>query len=301
MFKQASIYKITGVNPSTLDADLKAQTFIPCGASQEKSVGWVPPRGHEHGPMVETIGGQTIIKLMIETKSVPGDAVRRATDERVKLIEAETGRKPGKKERRDIMDDVLLSMLPNAFAKQATVTGWITNDGLLIVDSTSQGRTDEFMSALINATEGVNVRLIQTVTSPQAAMTQWLLAETADEWPDNLNVERECVLQSIGEDAATVKFNRHHLANNDVRKHVLEGKLPTALALSWDGRMAFVLTDTLKLKKLQYLDGVESHGDQHEDRFDADVALATGNLRLLIEDLVYALGGDMDAQEGGAE
>ena len=299
MFKQATIFRLKAAKPFN-DADFQARSFTPCGATEDKSIGWVPPRGHENGPMVETVAGQVIVQLMIETKTVPGQALRDAVDKRVKDIEAATGRKPGKKERRELQDDTLLALLPNAFPKRVAVLGWFdAATGLLVVDSASWSRTDEFITALLKTCEGVDVSLVQTVTSPQVAMTKWLLAETADEWPDNLNVERECVLQSTGEDAATVKFNRHHLANNDVRKHVLEGKLPTALALSWDGRMAFVLTDTMQLKKLQYLDGVESHGDQHEDRFDADVALATGNLRLLIEDLVFALGGEM-AEEGGA-
>ena len=300
MFKQASIFKITGLNLAALEDSLKAKSFIPCGASQDKSVGWVPPRGHEHGLMAETISGQTIIKLMIETKSVPGDAVHRATDERVKLIEAETGRKPGKKEKREIMDDVRLSMLPNAFAKQAAVTGWITDDGLLILDSTSYGRTDEFISALFNSTEVFRVNMLQTTTSPQAAMTQWLLAGEMSAWGrDDFCIGRETILKSTGDDKATVKFSKHNLDNPEVRKHVTEGKLPSQLALSWDGRASFLLTEYFALKKIQLLDGVldASSADKHEDRFDADVALATGTLRPLIDCLMDALGGEMVLQE----
>jgi len=154
----------------------------------------------------------------------------------------------------------------------------------------------------MNVMGGLSVSLIQTVTSPQAAMTQWLLAPTPDEWPSDLTVERETVLKSTGEDAASVRFTRHHLANDDVRKHVLEGKLPTQLALSWDGRVAFVLTDTLQLKKVQYLDGVmDESGDKNEDRFDADVALSTGLLGPLIDSLIEALGGEMELGAAAAD
>jgi len=81
-----------------------------------------------------------------------------------------------------------------------------------------------------------------------------------------------------------------------VRKHVTEGKLPTQLALSWDGRVAFVLTETLQLKKVQFLDGVmdASGTDKSEDRFDADVALSTGLLSPLLDSLIAALGGEME-------
>ena len=300
MFKNVMVYRIgEGFSPTLAEvqAALEPAQFVECGASQEKSVGWIPPRGEAYGPLVESVGGQWIVKLMIESKAVPGNVVRRRADERIAEIEAATGRKPGKKEKRDIMDDVLMSLLPQAFARQSTVVVWMDLDNRrLVLNSGSQGKADEVISALMNVLGGLSVSLIQTVTSPQAAMTQWLLAPSEDEWPADLTVERETVLKSTDEDAASVRFNRHHLANDDVRKHVLEGKLPTQLALSWDGRVAFVLTETLQLKKVQFLDGVmdESGTDKNEDRFDGDVALSTGLLSPLLDSLIEALGGEME-------
>jgi recombination associated protein RdgC len=299
MFKNVMVYRIgEGFAPALADvqAALEPLQFVECGASQEKSIGWIAPRGEAHGPLVESVGGQWILKLMIESKAVPVNVVRRKVDERVAEIEAATGRKPGKKEKRDLMDDALLSLLPQAFARQSTVLVWMDLENRrLVLNAGSQGKADEVMSALMNVMGGLSVSLIQTLTSPQAAMTQWLLAQTPDEWPSDLTVERETVLKSTGEDAASVRFTRHHLANDDVRKHVMEGKLPTQLALSWDGRVAFVLTETLQLKKVQYLDGVmdESGTDKNEDRFHADVALSTGLLGPMIDSLIEALGGEM--------
>ena len=189
------VYRIgEGFAPSLTDvqAALEPVQFVECGASQEKSIGWVSPRGEAHGPLVESVAGQWIMKLMIESKAVPGNVVRRKADERIAEIEAATGRKPGKKEKRDLMDDVLLSLLPQAFARQSTVLVWMDLENRrLVLNAGSQGKADEVMSALMNVMGGLSVSLIQTVTSPQAAMTQWLLAPTPDEWPSDLTVERE--------------------------------------------------------------------------------------------------------------
>ena len=304
MFKNVMVYRIDeGFSPTLAEvqAALEPAQFVECGASQEKSVGWIPPRGEAYGPLVESVGGQWIVKLMIESKAVPGNVVRRRADERIAEIEAATGRKPGKKEKRNMQDEILLDLLPQAFARQSTVVVWMDLDNRrLVLNSGSQGKADEVISALMNVLGGLSVSLIQTVTSPQAAMTQWLLAPSEDEWPADLTVERETVLKSTGEDAASVRFTRHHLANDDVRKHVMEGKLPTQLALSWDGRVGFVLTETLQLKKVQFLDGVmdEAGTDKNEDRFDSDVVLATGLLGPLLDSLIEALGGE---QEWGAQ
>jgi recombination associated protein RdgC len=308
MFKQLTAYH-TGKDfaiPSAADieAALRPKRHLPIGLTQEKSVGFYPPRGEEHDPLVEAIGSHYIMRLNIETKSVPSRAIQDEVAKRCKTLEEATGRKPGKKERRDIAEDALLALLPAAFPKLHAITIWIDPERrLLALNTASQGKCDEAISALCHAFSGFSVSLIQTTTNPQAAMTQWLLATDIDSWPENLTVERECVLQSTGEEAATVKFNRHHLANDDVRKHVLEGKLPTQLALSWDSRAAFVLTDTLRLKKLQLLDGVldASGTDKMEDRFDGDAALSTGLLGPLLDDLICALGGEMEIGEAKSD
>ena len=53
-------------------------------------------------------------------------------------------------------------------------------------------------------------------------------------------------------------------------------------------------------KKIAFLESVfegaaESLGDGKDDNFDADVAIATGELRKLIPDLLEALGGEVVA------
>ena len=65
-----------------------------------------------------------------------------------------------------------------------------------------------------------------------------------------------------------------------------------------DERVSFVLTEALQLKKVAFLDVVfegspASPGDRKDDGFDADVAIATGELVQLIPDLLEALGGEV--------
>ena len=140
----------------------KAQ-FVECGASQEKSVGWVEPRGHAHGPMVEVVGGQWLLKLMMEVKVVPGSVVKRKVDEQLAHIEATTGRKPGKKEKKELSEDARLALLPMAFSKQSRVQVWVDpKAGLLITDAGSQAKADEVMTWLIKAIDGLSVSLINT-------------------------------------------------------------------------------------------------------------------------------------------
>ena len=301
MFKNLMMYRIAAGWPTavaTLEDALEKAHFLECGASQEKSVGWIEPRGHENGALVEVVGGQWLVKLMIEVKVIPASVVKRKVQDQLDHIEATTGRKPGKKERRDISEDARLALLPVAFTKQGSVQVWVDPAaGVLVTDAGSQAKADEVMTWLIKAVDGLVVQLINTQTSPSAAMALWL---STKEGPPDFTVDRECELKAADESRAVVRYTRHALDTDEVSQHIAMGKMPTRLALTWSDRVSFVLTDTLQLKKVAFLETVfegasSAPGDTQEDNFDADVAIATGELKKLIPDLLEALGGEVFA------
>ncbi len=292
------VYRITSGWPTSveqLESALEDARYVECGASQEKAVGWVEPRGQNHGALVEVVGGQWILKLMLESKVVPASVVRKRTQEQVEQIEATTGRKPGKKEKRDISDDIRLALLPMAFTKQSSVLVWADpKAGFLMTDAGSQGKADEVMTQLVKAIDGVVLQLVNTQTSPAAAMAQWLSTKEA---PPDFTVDRECELKAADESKAVVRYTRHALDTDEVCQHIALGKMPTRLALTWSDHVSFVLTESLQLKKIAFLETVfeaagSAAGDGKDDSFDADVAIATGELRKLVPDLLEALGGE---------
>jgi recombination associated protein RdgC len=299
VFKNLMVYRLTApwtVSQSQLESALQEAHFVECGASQEKSVGWLEPRGEAHGACVEVVAGQWILKWMMEVKSVPGSVVKRKVQEQVAQIEAGTGRKPGKKEIRTLSDDARLALLPMAFTKQSSVTLWLDPKAqLLMLDAGSQSKADEVLTSLVKAVNGLGLSLISTQTAPATAMADWLASREA---PPGFSVDRECELKASDESKAVVRYTRHALDTDEVCHHIATGKVPTRLALTWNDRVSFVLTEALQLKKVAFLDVVAdealgSAGDRAEDHFDADVAIATGELQRLLPDLLAALGGEM--------
>ena len=283
------------MSQAKLEEALQSAHFVECGASQEKSVGWVEPRGEAHGACVEVVGGQWILKWMMEVKSVPGSVVKRRVQEHVARIEADTGRKPGKKEIRSLGDDVRQSLLPMAFTKQSSVTVWLDPQAQrLVIDAASAAKADEVLTSLIKAVEGLALALVDTQTAPATAMAHWLGSQEA---PQGFSVDRECELRAADESKAVVRYTRHALDTEEVSQHIAHGKVPTRLALTWNDRVSFVLTDALQLKKVAFLDVVAdesptSAADRDQDHFDADVAIATAELRRLLPALFEALGGE---------
>ncbi|MDB6002177.1 MAG: recombination-associated protein RdgC [Rhizobacter sp.] len=294
MFKNATLYRIGtewSAELEQIEEVLQKSRFVECGPTQPLAMGWVEPRGEAHGPLAESVGGQWMFKLMTEKKVVPGSVVKRKTDELAARVEKETGRKPGKKQTKEIKEQALLDLLPMAFTKRSATVVWIDRENrLLLIDSASQSKADEVVTALVQGFKGFSAMLIQTDTSPAVSMSEWLMTREA---PPGFSVDRECELQSQDETKANVKYARHMLDTDEVVAHIASGKTPTKLAMTWDGRVSFVLTQSGQIKKISFLDVVfEKGGSEKDDGFDANTAITTGEMSKLIPDLLNALGGE---------
>lgn len=291
------LYRLGPDGPSTaaaIEQGLQSGRFVECGATQAQSGGWVAPRGEQHAALVEAVAGQWLLEYMSEKKVLPGAVVKRRVDELAKQVEAESGRKPGRKLQKELRDQALLELLPLAFTRQTRIPVWLDPAArLLFVGTATQGMADELVSALVKAAPGLQVALLQTAMSPAAAMSVWLAQREA---PPGFSVDRECELKSEDEQRAVVRYARHTLDIDEVGQHIAAGKRPTRLALTWDERISFVLTEALQLKRLDFLDvvfeGGSSDKDRAEDGFDADAAITTGELRRMLPMLVDALGGE---------
>ena len=303
MFKEATIYRISGLPSYTpgLAENLRKETFHPTTSTQQKASGWEPPRA-AHGDLVEYVGGQWIARHTTETRTVPADALQEKTDEEVRKIEHRDGRKVGKRERRDIKDQALMALLPQAFPRQSSVPVWIDPiAGLLIIGTASQAKADAIVTSLVRTSAGDNgqcalqLRQLHTKTNPAAAMAAWIDDDEA--LPSEFSVGRECELRGTGEQPPVLRYNRYDVANSqEVREHVRRAMVPTRLALDWTGVAAFVLTSTLTLRKIEVAEVQTLDADAESDAFDADVALTTGTLAPCIQDLLAALGGEADEQ-----
>jgi len=304
MFKNVIVYRIDQWEQppmAELEGRLDAARFVECGASQPESSGWVEPRGEKHGPLVENVGGQWILKLCTETKAVPGGAVKTQLESRLDKIEQETGRRPKGKHAKEIKEEIVHELLPRAFPKRGTTPIWIDLDAkLVMIGAGSAKRADKIITLLTELLSGgIRLDLVQTQLSAATAMAEWLSSKEA---PAGFTIDRECELKQPDSEKALVRYARHTLDIDEVGEHIKAGKLPTSLALTWDSRVSFVLTEQFAIKKIKLLDVVLEGQDKSgkgDNGFDADVAITTGELGKLIPDLVEALGGPLKLGEAG--
>jgi len=296
MFKNLTALRIQNdwhLSHSAAERAAQKLRFTECGPTQAITAGWIEPRGVKNGPLIEAIDGQWMMSLHVQTKLLPAGVVKKRMEERVEEIRDREGRKPGKKEVREIKEQVTMELLPKAFSKFETISIWIDRSGKTVVfDTTSNNKVDMTTSALLKTFEDLALSHINTEQSPSACMSAWLLDGDA---PANFTVDSECELKSNDERRSAVKYSRHNLDVDEVKQHIQHGKSPTQLAMTWNSRVSFVLTAGMALKKITFLETPllkKSQGD--EEPFDANSVIVTGELRKLLPDLIEALGGEAE-------
>lgn len=295
-FRNLQIFRLTpawALNTDTLSEALRKGLFRACGATDRAARGWVPPRGNE-GELVFSVERQQLVALGIEQKLLPASVVRQYAQAKLAEIEVAQGYKPGRKQSREVFDQLESELLPRAFVKRSLTYVWIDPvNRWLLVDAASSGRADEVMEHLKLSLGELPLTLTKTRLAPAAAMTQWLAAGRA---PGNFTIDRDCELRAMAEERAAVRYVRHNLDSDEVRGHIAGGKTATRLALTWNDRISFVLTDQLQIKRLAFLDvlkeDAERRAENADDLFAADFVLMCGELAQLLGHLLEVLGGE---------
>ncbi|MES2076494.1 MULTISPECIES: recombination-associated protein RdgC [Rugamonas] len=296
-FKNLQIYRLPApwaYTPEQLEAALAPHSFVPASSNELLRQGWDSPRGN--GTLVHVVNKQMLILLGTEKKLLPATVINQVAKARAADMEEAQGFAPGKKAMKELKERVADELLPRAFSIRSNVWTWIDPvNGWLVVDAASPAKADEVIKLLLKAVDKLPLESLRVQRSPVGVMTEWL---QADESPAGFTVDMDTELRATGESKAAVRYVRHTLEPEEVRRHIAAGKQCTRLAMTWDGKISFVLTESLAIKGIKPLDVIsekESSTKNDDERFDGDMMLMTGELSKLMADVVEALGGEAKA------
>jgi recombination associated protein RdgC len=293
-FKNLKLYRLAAswnLAPNELEKILEKQVFRASNSLEMQSLGWLPPR--ENGGLVHTVNGQMLLNLRVDKKLLPTTVINQVAHARAADIEEQQGYKPGRKQLKEIKERVVDELLPKAFSIYRDTRLWIDPiNRWIAIDAAASAKADEVLSVLAKCIDPFPVESLYVAQSPTAAMTAWL---AADEAPANLIIDQDTELRASGAGRATIRYVKHAIDVDDVRRHIQSGKQCTRLALTWADRISFVLTDSLDIKRIAALDVLKESTDtiatNDDEKFDGDMMLMTGELARLIDDVVAALGG----------
>lgn len=297
-FKNLQLYRLEGVrgDPTKWGVMLQPQMFTSPSSNEMSRSGWTCPRGPD-GALVHAVNRQLLLMFATEKKVIPAAAVNLVLSQRVAEIAEAQGFTPGKKARQEIKERIIDEMLPNALITRAETAVWVDPvNGWLAINTATPARADEVLKHLLKAFNKFPVESLRVQRSPVSCMTEWL---EQDDAPAGFTVDQDATLRATGESKAQVQYKRHTLETGEVGHHIRAGKQCTQLAMTWDSKISFVLTDSLAIKSIKALDvlGLDerSKTEDQDERFDSDFMLMTGEFNRMLRDLVGALGGEAKA------
>lgn len=296
-FKNLVVYRLPvglKLDITALEEKLAKQPLQPCGNLDRETLGWLSPRADAR--LLHVLNQQVLIVLGQEAKLLPSSVVNQVAAEKAAEIEEQQGFKLGKKQLRELKEQVTDELLPRAFVRRRSTWAWIDPlHGWLVVDAATPAKAETLLEALAKSVDDLPVKRLHTERSPAAAMTDWLLSGEA---PAGFSIDRDLELRAGDEGKATVRYVRHDLEGEDIAAHITAGKQATKLGMTWNDRIAFVLGEQMEIKRLAFLDILKEQAEQGEsadEQFDLDFALMSGEVANLLADLVAALGGEKTA------
>lgn len=294
-FKNLRIYRLTKPLDSSAEAleeQLQQQKFNACTNLDFSSYGWVPPMGKNSELFTHTLADFAMICARKQEKILPAAAVNEIVEERVEEFESNQARNVYRKERRNMKEEVVHSLLPKALTRSSLVYAYFSKkQKLLIIDTASTNKAEEFLEHLRATLGSLSVVPLATNSDITNIMTRWV----KDRVPKGFELDNDCELQNPKESTNIVRCKNQELESDEILNHIKAGKRIIQLGIIWRNAIRFSLSDDFSIKRLRFEEIIqeqaESDAEDRATQFDQDFAVMTLQLSQLIDDLLKEFGG----------
>lgn len=300
-FKNIIFYRLSEsftLSPEVFHDKLYDDSARPCGKMEKVTLGWVPPLGKTAEMLVYPLNGCYLIAAKKEEKLLPTTVIREHVQEKIEKIEREEARAVSAREKRSLMDEMSITLLPQAFSKSSITYAYIdTKNHWLIINTASVTKAEELTVLLRKSLGSLKLLAPECKQSPSACMTLWVKERTM---PKHFCIEDYCEMINPHAEKTVIKCVNQDLFAHEVNGHLTSGKQIVKLGMSWQDRVGFVIDPSLSLKRIQFLDLVQetivaTEAETYEAQFEADFAIFSGEFASLLEDISDLFGGFVDA------
>jgi recombination associated protein RdgC len=295
-FKNLRLYGLTDslpCEPEALEEALATRVFEPCAGLDTQRIGWVPPIDPAAQALVHEHAGFVLLCARTQQRLLPAATIREALDEKMLAIERRDGRKPGRRERAEMKDEIVQTLLPRALTRsQHTRAVLSLRSNLLLVDAAAPARAEDLLNLLRESLGSLPVRPLTPKRNAAELMTRWL---NGTRLPKHFRLGQHCDLRDPMHQANVVRCRAQELATREVRNHLEAGKQAVAIGLAWNERLQFVLAEDLGLRAIRYEDVSERDAGADADvdgtaRQEADFVFMALELDRLAAELVEVFG-----------
>lgn len=301
-FKNVRLYCLTeaiDASPEELEQKLTEQAFVPCGNHDKSKYGWVSPLGKEGEMLTHVQGDYVMLCAQKQERILPASVVNDATEEKVAELEERQGRKIYRKEKRQIKDDVFVSLLPRAFTRNQQTFAYISaRDNLIVVNSASAPKAEALLNLLRESLGSLKVSLPDAKRAPSDVMTRWLKEQKASH---NFLIDEDCELYNPTDGSNVVRCKGQDLFSEEIQSHLEAGKQAKNLGVTWNSVLSCSLGDDLSVKRIKFVGMKEEEANEEIEsaaqKFDQEFAVMTLELSGFCGALFDAFGGLQEARD----
>ncbi len=295
-FKNVRLYCLNqaiDISPEELETRLAEQLFHPCSSHEKSSYGWVSPLGKEGEMLTHVLGDPIMICAQKQERILPASVVNEATEEKVAELEQRQGRKIYRKEKRQIKDDVFVSLLPRAFTRNLQTWAYISaQDNLIVVNSASAPKAEALLGLLRESLGSLKVSLPDANKAPSDVMTRWLKEQNAS---DHFVIDEDCELYNPTDGSNSVRCKGQDLYTDEIQSHLEAGKQVKNLGVTWNSLLSCMLGDDLTVKRLKFVGLAQEQADEGTEsaaqKFDQEFAVMSLELSGFFKSFFAAFGG----------
>lgn len=300
-FKNVLIYQLAEpftLTPEALHDKLSQDQSRDCGQLEKQTLGWHPPLGNDFENLTHALSSCILFCLRKQQRLLPTQVIKQQGQQKIATIEAEEHRSVSAREKRQIIDELGITLLPQAFTSYTDLYAYIdTRLNWLIIDTSSPNKAEELTVLLRQSLGSLKLLPIAVNQDCHALMTRWVQDGAIE---PGWYIEDNCELIDPRAETTQIKCVNQDLAAAEVQGHLQSGKIVSKLALTWQDRLGFTLDKTLSLKKIKFLDIVQEQRNDLDledkvQQFEADFAMMSGEFHECFPALFNLLGGLKDS------
>lgn len=296
-FKNTFIYQLAEpftLTPEALHDALAQDLTRDCGKLEKQTLGWTAPLGGDSVNLTHPVQGCIMLCLRRQQRLLPNSVVKQLAAQKIDELEAAEHRKVSAREKRQLTDELSITLLPQAFTTYSDLYAYIdTRLNWLVIDTSSASKAEELTVLLRQSLGSLKLMPLAIQKDCHALMTAWVRdAAIEPGW----YIDDACELIDPRAETTQIKCVNQDLGTNEVQGHLQSGKIVSKLAITWQDRLAFTLDKTLNLKKIKFLDLVQEQLNdvEFEDKvqqFEADFAIMCAEFYECLPALFNLLGG----------
>lgn len=248
-----------------------------------------------------TVGDNTLLVCEKQEKLLPVSVINRELVSRCDNIEQLQGYKVGKKQKRDLKEQIIAGLLTKAFTTSKLVNVWInTKENILCIETTSDSVARDVYMRLAEDIDYRGHRMV-TEKSVDRFMSNMILAD--DSCIDNFSLGRSCVIQGAESNTKKITYKNESLDTGVVSNYVMQGKRPVKLEIVLGTDECFFTIDSkFVISKIILKDIVEDRSEfaTDDDYFDNEFTIRSGQCLKVINELIGTLGEVSEQQNEAA-